>query len=161
MIATRVHHSGDRQPGATKFGHRAIMASAPTIWGPYMPVESIPILSAVIKDSLFQTVGHADLFRDANSDWWIVALASRVVGKGRPNGCETVLMKVDWSGDAPVVDTKAIDYPVSHLTETPKETGIWDVVLAPTGGNEHHHPSCTCEFQSPASFNTRTIASSY
>jgi beta-xylosidase len=125
--------------GGTELGHRATMASAPTVWGPWTAVENNPILSAVSADGLFQTVGHADLFQDANSEWWIIALASRVVGESFPIGRETVMMKVDWRGDAPVVDTKAIDYPVSHLTDAPKENGTWEDVLAATGKNRHDH----------------------
>jgi hypothetical protein len=136
--------------GGTEFGHCATLAVAPTIWGPFIPCPSNPILTTTSKNSLIQTVGHADIFEDTRSaeqkrgddaspfgesQFWIVALASRVVNDSRPIGRETVLMKVDWSGEYPVIDTSTIDLPIEHLTKAPALDGpLLDVLTEP----RHH-----------------------
>jgi xylan 1,4-beta-xylosidase len=121
--------------GATEFGHCATLAAAPAIWGPYTPCPTNPVLRAASPTSLFQTVGHADLFADGAGAWWAVALASRVVGEGRPIGRETVLLPVDWRGEWPVVDHAPIDVPVERLTRAPRGDGpVEDVLRAP----RHH-----------------------
>jgi beta-xylosidase len=121
--------------GLTEFGHCATMASAPSVWGPFTPCPSNPVLGAASPTSLFQTVGHADLFSGTDSQWWVVCLASRVVGEGRPIGRESVLMKVDWSGEWPIVDHSAIDVPVSSITSAPSQTRAWKNLLA----SPRHH----------------------
>lgn len=111
--------------GGTEFGHCATMASAPSIWGPYTPCPSNPILTAASQTSLIQTVGHADIFEDTRPGvkdedrWWVVSLASRVIEESRPIGRETVLLKVNWSGEWPIVDHKAIDIPIERLAKAP------------------------------------------
>jgi beta-xylosidase len=109
------------------------MASAPSVWGPFTPCPTNPVLGAASPTSLFQTVGHADLFAGpgagVDAEWWAVCLASRVVGEGRPIGRESVLLRVDWAGEWPVVDLSAIDVPVSTLTEAPVRPGPWMDVL--------------------------------
>lgn len=53
----------------------------------------------------FQTVGHADLFADANGEWWGVALSTRSgpAYENYPMGRETVLTAVTWEeGEFPV-----------------------------------------------------------
>ena len=52
-----------------------------------------------------QTVGHADLFQDANDNWWGVALSTRSGPEyiTYPMGRETVLSAVTWKkGEWPI-----------------------------------------------------------
>ncbi|KAK8116176.1 beta-xylosidase [Apiospora sp. TS-2023a] len=93
--------------GGTRERHRAVMARARHIRGPWEPHPHNPVLTAYGNtSSYFQAVGHADLFPDAAGQWWAVALANRA-GSGRryaedpynanfPMGRETVLTPVTW-----------------------------------------------------------------
>ena len=74
------------------------MARSKGIWGPYESCPYNPVLTNAntteyrkqslrkrsflptyvdLRICLVQTVGHADLFDDANGNWWAVALATR------------------------------------------------------------------------------------
>lgn len=122
--------------GGTEFGHCATLASAPTVWGPFMPCPKNPIIRAPSKTSLFQTVGHADLFKDGDEQWWAVALASRVIGDSYPIGRESCLVKVDWTGQWPVADLSALDVPPSSVEpKGPPVAEEWQDILRPP----HHH----------------------
>lgn len=97
--------------GGTELGHKEVIARSKNISGPYESAPSNPILSNQNTTSLFQTVGHADLFQDASHNWWGAALATRSGPEwsNYPMGRETVLFPVTW------------------------ETGAWPV-LAPVSG---------------------------
>jgi xylan 1,4-beta-xylosidase len=97
--------------GGTEFGHCATIARAPTVWGPFESNPANPVARAASRSSLFQTVGHADLFQGPDGAWHAVMLASRVFDGRFPMGRESVLLDVDWSGEWPVFDLSAIDVP--------------------------------------------------
>ncbi|KAK1722676.1 beta-xylosidase [Colletotrichum acutatum] len=62
--------------GGTRENHMVTMARSKSLEGPYDPAPANPLLtSANDTDSYFQAVGHADLFQDADGNWWSVALA--------------------------------------------------------------------------------------
>jgi hypothetical protein len=127
--------------GGTEFEHCATIARSDSIWGPFESCPANPILHAPSRNALFQTVGHADIFLDQNSQggrqWWLVCLASRVVNGSYPIGRESVLMKVDWRGEWPVVDLSALDIdPATIHASVPSSSSPteWDDLLS-----EPHH----------------------
>lgn len=91
--------------GGTGLNHMETIARAKKIEGPYDPYPRNPILTNANTSQYFQTVGHADLFQDASSNWWGVALSTRSGPRyiTYPMGRETVLYPVTWkTGDWPV-----------------------------------------------------------
>lgn len=110
----------------------ATLATAPTIWGLYTPSPGNPILCAPSKTSLFQTVGHADLFQDQAGGWWTCALATRVIGDSFPIGRESTLVPVDWSGEWPIPDLRGLDVLLeSVLPKAIVGEEAWDDLLQP------------------------------
>ncbi|RSL93480.1 hypothetical protein CEP52_013244 [Fusarium oligoseptatum] len=100
--------------GGTRENHMVTMARSRNIKGPYEPAPQNPLLTAANDtSSYFQAVGHADLFQDADGQWWASALAVRAGGSygekpgpyfgNLPMGRETVLTPVTWEeGEFPV-----------------------------------------------------------
>lgn len=92
--------------GGTELGHSETIARAPTVSGPYQSYPDNPILTNRNSDNYFQTVGHADLFPDAEGQWWGVALSTRSgpAWRNYPMGRETVLFPATWAeGQWPVL----------------------------------------------------------
>lgn len=85
--------------GGAELEHSVTVARAKSIYGPYESYKGNPILTNRGTEEFFQSVGHADLFLDANGNWWSVALATRSGPKleSYPMGRETVLTTVTWS----------------------------------------------------------------
>ncbi|KAL1839458.1 hypothetical protein VTJ49DRAFT_1496 [Mycothermus thermophilus] len=84
--------------GGTGMNHMVTIARSRNISGPYESNPANPVLTNANTTSMFQTVGHADLFQDGNGNWWAVALSTRS-GPGYlhyPMGRETVLTTVRW-----------------------------------------------------------------
>lgn len=93
--------------GGTELNHSVTIARSQNISGPYQGFEGNPILTARGTPNYFQTVGHADLFQDANMNWWCVALSTRSGPEwvNYPMGRETVLTPARWDeGEWPVID---------------------------------------------------------
>ncbi|KAL9942319.1 hypothetical protein ACHAPS_002220 [Verticillium nonalfalfae] len=100
--------------GGTRENHMVTMARSRQLEGPYDPAPGNPLLTAANDtSSYFQAVGHADLFQDAEGQWWAAALAVRAGGSygeapgpyfgNLPMGRETVLTPVTWQdGEFPV-----------------------------------------------------------
>ncbi|KAF2642550.1 xylosidase : arab-like proteininofuranosidase [Massarina eburnea CBS 473.64] len=91
--------------GGTGLGHMETIARSKDLYGPYIANPANPILTNANTTEYFQTVGHADLFHDANGNWWGVALATRSGPEyvTYPMGRETVLTNVTWeNGSWPV-----------------------------------------------------------
>ncbi|KAF4959677.1 hypothetical protein FSARC_10664 [Fusarium sarcochroum] len=84
--------------GGTELNHSVTIARGKSPTGPFKGYEGNPILTAKNTDNYFQTVGHADLFQDANKNWWGIALATRSGPDWEifPMGRETVLFPVKW-----------------------------------------------------------------
>ncbi|KAI0338325.1 arabinofuranosidase [Trametopsis cervina] len=84
--------------GGTGLNHEVNFARSTSMWGPYQPDPSNPVLTNANTSEYFQTVGHADLFTDTKGNWWSVALSTRS-GPGYkyfPMGRETVLTSAQW-----------------------------------------------------------------
>lgn len=91
--------------GGTGTDHAVTMARAKSVSGPYTAYARNPVLTNRKTQEYFQTVGHGDLFQDANKNWWSVALATRSGAqyKSYPMGRETVLVPVTWpTGEYPI-----------------------------------------------------------
>ncbi|KAJ5432924.1 uncharacterized protein N7458_012080 [Penicillium daleae] len=96
--------------GGTELHHSSTIARSKSIKGPWESSPHNPFVSARYTDRYFQTVGHSDLFQDAEGNWWGIALATRA-GPALynesiyPMGRETVLYPVSWpKGDWPLAD---------------------------------------------------------
>ncbi|KAL4896023.1 glycosyl hydrolase [Aspergillus ambiguus] len=93
--------------GGTELGHRQTIARSRNVSGPYDGYGGNPILTNLNTTEYFQTVGHADLFQDADGNWWGTALATRSGPAWRvyPMGRETVLFPVTWNeGEWPILE---------------------------------------------------------
>ncbi|KAI5372764.1 hypothetical protein J4E82_008551 [Alternaria postmessia] len=84
--------------GGTGLLHMETIARSKDLYGPYEPNAANPILTNANTTEYFQAVGHADLFQDAQGQWWGVALAVRSGPEWVtfPMGRETVLYNVTW-----------------------------------------------------------------
>ncbi|GAK67502.1 glycoside hydrolase family 43 protein [Moesziomyces antarcticus] len=85
--------------GGTQLGHMATVARSKDLRGPYESDPANPLITAVNTSSLFQTVGHADLFQDDNGNWWGMALGTRSGPEYShfPMGREAHLFPVTWA----------------------------------------------------------------
>ena len=93
--------------GGTEYGHMLTVARSTSPWGPWESNPRNPILSNRSQQSPIQGTGHADLFQDAQGNWWTVFLAFRPLGypPAYQLGRETCLAPVTWSADGwPVVN---------------------------------------------------------
>lgn len=93
--------------GGTELNHTATLARSKDIRGPYEGYPGNPFLTNKNTDEYFQTVGHADFFKDNIGNWWAVALATRSgpAWEVYPMGRETVLVPMKWEkGKWPVID---------------------------------------------------------
>ncbi|RWA09573.1 hypothetical protein EKO27_g5535 [Xylaria grammica] len=92
--------------GGTETDHSITIARSRNLKGPYEAYENNPILTNRGTDEYFQTVGHGDLFQDAEGNWWGMCLATRSGPEWEvyPMGRETVLFPVKWEeGEWPVL----------------------------------------------------------
>lgn len=88
--------------GGTYLDHMATIARSKTLMGPYESNPANPFLTNANTTEYFQAIGHADLFTDANGNWWGVALAMRadLANSAVPMGRETVLYPVTWTNES-------------------------------------------------------------
>ncbi|KAI0842445.1 glycoside hydrolase family 43 protein [Hypoxylon sp. FL0890] len=92
--------------GGTELDHSITIARSRSLTGPYESYENNPILTNRGTDEYFQTVGHGDLFQDADGNWWGMCLATRSGPEFEiyPMGRESVLFPVTWDqGEWPVL----------------------------------------------------------
>ncbi|KAI1366863.1 glycosyl hydrolase [Xylaria arbuscula] len=84
--------------GGTGLGHMVTMARSKSLYGPYEPDPTNPVLTNSNTTEYFQTVGHADIFQDSLKNWWGVALATRSGPEflNYPMGRETVMVPATW-----------------------------------------------------------------
>ena len=115
--------------GGTEDYHAVTIARSRSILGPYEGYAGNPILTHrhLGLDYPICNVGHGDLVQLADGSWYMVALASRLVGGYHKNmGRETFIAPVDWSGEWPVVSpgTGRVEwtYPAPALPACPVET---------------------------------------
>ncbi|KAF1984403.1 glycoside hydrolase family 43 protein [Aulographum hederae CBS 113979] len=92
--------------GGTELNHSVTIARSRDIYGPYESYAANPILTNRGTDQYMQTVGHCDLFQDANGNWWGMALATRSGPDWTiyPMGRESVLFPATWNkGEWPIL----------------------------------------------------------
>ncbi|KAI2628554.1 glycoside hydrolase family 43 protein [Hypoxylon sp. NC1633] len=91
--------------GGTGLEHMVTMARSKSIRGPYEVNPANPVLTNANTTNYFQTVGHADMFKDGAGNWWGVALSTRSGPEYiyYPMGRETVMVPVSWpDGEFPI-----------------------------------------------------------
>lgn len=118
--------------GGTAQDHAVTIARSRNLKGPYTPNPANPILTNRGTQEYFQTVGHADLFQDAQGNWWGMALATRSGPeyKSYPMGRETVLFPVTWpTGEWPILEPvrgKMNGWPLPAPSRDVPGTGPWN-----------------------------------
>ena len=95
--------------GGTEEAHSETIARSKSVWGPYNPNPSNPILThcnAAGQNNPIQGVGHADIINAHDGSWWIVFHGYRSVGGiHHVLGRETCLAPVSWPENGwPVVN---------------------------------------------------------
>lgn len=117
LEAPHVYHIGDWYyllvaEGGTFFNHMVSIARSRSLWGPYESCPHNPILTNMCDPSWqAQCTGHADLFEDAQGNWWAVHLGIRLARRTMTHlGRETFLTPVKWVDGWPVCgrDRKAV-----------------------------------------------------
>ncbi|MEU0183232.1 glycoside hydrolase family 43 protein [Streptomyces sp. NPDC006207] len=91
--------------GGTEHGHAVSVARADHVTGPYTGNPANPVFTHrhLGRDFPVVGVGHADLVRTAQGQWWAVLLGSRPYGGYHPNlGRETFLVPVRWEDGWPL-----------------------------------------------------------
>jgi xylan 1,4-beta-xylosidase len=65
--------------GGTGFQHSVTMHHSDSVWGPYIPFHSNPVMShrQLGQDFPIHSVGHADLIQTQNNECWSVMLGKR------------------------------------------------------------------------------------
>lgn len=84
--------------GGTREGHMITIRRSHSLWGPFEECPGNPILTNRDQAQLqLQNVGHGDMLEDKDGNWWMVALAARMVEHRHHLGRETILMPVTWN----------------------------------------------------------------
>jgi xylan 1,4-beta-xylosidase len=67
--------------GGSDFYHAVTIHNSDSLWGPYIPNHANPVITHrhLGSDYPVHSVGHADLVRTQNGEWWSVMLAKRKV----------------------------------------------------------------------------------
>jgi alpha-N-arabinofuranosidase len=83
--------------GGTGFHHAVTIHESENLMGPYIPNHANPVLTHrhLGYDYPIHSVGHADLVRTQNGEWWSVMLGKRKVDGYTLLARETFLAKVD------------------------------------------------------------------
>lgn len=94
--------------GGTAEGHSQVALRSKSVWGPYAPNPSNPILTQrglpANRPYPITSAGHAQLVQTQNGDWWATFLAVRpYAGDFYNTGRETFLMPVTWKDGWPVI----------------------------------------------------------
>jgi xylan 1,4-beta-xylosidase len=116
--------------GGTFQNHAVSIWRSRNIYGPYESNPDNPILTHrdLPPDYEITSVGHADFVETQNGEWWMVYLGRRPYGGSiHILGRETFLSPVDWSGDWPVVNPKAIRGRGERTHKRPKlKEHLWE-----------------------------------
>jgi xylan 1,4-beta-xylosidase len=66
--------------GGTGFNHAVTVFHSDSVWGPYVPYHTNPVLTHrhLGKDYPIHSTGHADMIQTQNGEWWAVMLAKRL-----------------------------------------------------------------------------------
>ncbi len=92
--------------GGTGPDHCITIARSNSIYGEYINNPKNPIITHrhLGEDYEVKNVGHGDLVKAKNDDWYIVMLGSRQYGGYCNTGRETFLAKVNWENGWPVIN---------------------------------------------------------
>lgn len=84
--------------GGTGFHHAVTVHHSDSIWGPFIPNHSNPVLTHrhLGNDYPVHSVGHADLVQTQNGEWWAVMLGKRRVEGSTLLARETFLTPVEF-----------------------------------------------------------------
>lgn len=101
--------------GGTGPDHAVTVCRSKNIYGPYENNFCNPILTHrhLGRKYPIRYVGHADLVKTINDEWYMVMLAVRPLEGYTTMGRETFLARVEWENDWPVVNPG-----VGRLTDT-------------------------------------------
>ncbi len=103
--------------GGTQSGHKEVIFRSKSVKGPYIQGLNNPILTqldlAVDRPNKVTNVGHADLIKTQNGDWFAVFLGCRPYADEQFNtGRETFMLPVKWEDDFPVILEKGKTVPM-------------------------------------------------
>lgn len=92
--------------GGTGPEHSEMVCRSKTLFGPYENNPKNPILTHrhLGKDFPIKYVGHGDIVKTVNDEWFMVMLAVRPLNRFTTMGRETFLARVIWEDDWPVVN---------------------------------------------------------
>ena len=92
--------------GGTGPEHSVMICRSKDIWGPYEGNPKNPILTHrhLGKDYPIKYVGHGDIIKTPNDEWFMTVLAVRPLERFTTMGRETFLCKFIWEDDWPVVN---------------------------------------------------------
>ncbi|MEM1182386.1 MAG: glycoside hydrolase family 43 protein [Acidobacteriota bacterium] len=113
--------------GGTGYRHGQLVYRSDTVFGPYEPNPENPVLTQLglpdDREDPVTATGHGDFFQDAQGDWWIVFLGTRVydLDPEHPDpghfhtGRETFMLPVTWENGWPrVLKEKPVPYVVKR-----------------------------------------------
>jgi xylan 1,4-beta-xylosidase len=94
--------------GGTQSGHKEVIFRSEKVKGPYLPYKNNPILTQlglpVDRKNKVTNVGHADLIKSQDGDWYAVFLGCRPYADEQFNtGRETFLLPVKWEDGFPLI----------------------------------------------------------
>ncbi len=116
--------------GGTGPEHSVMICRSKEIWGPYVGNPKNPILTHrhLGKDYPIKYVGHGDIIKTPNGEWFMTMLAVRPLNRYTTMGRETFLAKFIWEDEWPVVNPG-----VGMLTEKVEiDLPAWDPEKDPT-----------------------------
>ena len=116
--------------GGTGPEHSVMICRSRDVWGPYEGNPKNPILTHrhLGKDYPIKYVGHGDIIKTPNDEWFMTVLAVRPLERFTTMGRETFLCKFIWEDDWPVVNPG-----VGMLTDTVEiDLPEWDPEKDPT-----------------------------
>lgn len=92
--------------GGTGPEHAVMICRSENIWGPYVGNPKNPILTHrhLGVDYPIKYVGHGDIIKTPNGEWYMTMLAVRPLERFTTMGRETFLAKFTWEEDWPVVN---------------------------------------------------------
>lgn len=94
--------------GGTGPGHSQVVLKGDNPLGPFTPYEENPILTqrhiSPYREFAVEYVGHADMVKTQNDEWWTIFLGVRPYdGVHFNTGRETFLLPVTWKNGWPVI----------------------------------------------------------
>lgn len=114
--------------GGTFEHHHLSLARSRSVWGPFEPCPSNPVLSSYGTSESIRDAGHGELFQDGDGRWWAVVLGVRK-GKGGlstryPLGRESFLTPVSWPQDEwPTIEHPRLSFE-REMVSSPSRTKL-------------------------------------